>query len=87
MFASRSMNRRSAGSTRKRRPSCHFAAKRSVVPKRVLVGAAIERVDTRVMQIIYALTPGDLPALPGQQVDVYIEEEKAKASLNMKQSS
>lgn len=44
-----------------------------VVPKRVLTGTAAERVDTRVMQVIFALAPGDLPARPGQQVDVYVE--------------
>lgn len=45
-----------------------------VIPKRVLSGAAAERVDTRVMQVVYGLRPGDLPARPGQQVDIYIEE-------------
>lgn len=51
-----------------------------VVPKRTLTGAASERVDTRVMQVIYALTPGDLPAHPGQQVDVYVEVSPVAAS-------
>lgn len=47
-----------------------------VIPKRVLVGTAVERVDTRVLQVIYALKPDDLPAFAGQQVDVYIEEKR-----------
>jgi HlyD family secretion protein len=44
-----------------------------VVAKTSLTGSTIERVDTRVMRVIYQLSPADLPALPGQQVDVFIE--------------
>jgi HlyD family secretion protein len=44
-----------------------------VVPKRSLSGDSQERVDTRVLQIIYAFDPGDAPIYVGQQVDVYIE--------------
>jgi multidrug resistance efflux pump len=43
-----------------------------VVPKRNLTNDAAERVDTRVMQVIYALGKG-APVLPGQQMDVLIE--------------
>jgi HlyD family secretion protein len=43
-----------------------------VVPKRNLTNDAAERVDTRVMQVIYALDKG-APVLPGQQMDVLIE--------------
>jgi HlyD family secretion protein len=43
-----------------------------VVPKRNLTNDATERVDTRVMQVIYALEKG-APVLPGQQMDVLIE--------------
>jgi multidrug resistance efflux pump len=43
-----------------------------VVPKRNLTNDATERVDTRVMQVIYALEKG-APVLPGQQMDVSIE--------------
>jgi multidrug resistance efflux pump len=45
-----------------------------VVPKRTLTGSVSERVDTRVMQIIYSVSPAELEAIPGQQVDVYIAE-------------
>jgi HlyD family secretion protein len=45
-----------------------------VVPKRTLTGSVSERVDTRVMQIIYSVSPTVLGAIPGQQVDVYIAE-------------
>ncbi len=43
-----------------------------VVPKRNLTNDAVERVDTRVLQVIYAVEK-DAPVLPGQQMDVLIE--------------
>ena len=44
-----------------------------VVPKRALSGSAAERVDTRVMQVIYAIEPNNMTILSGQQLDVFIE--------------
>lgn len=44
-----------------------------VIPKRSLTGESTERVDTRVLQIVYAFDPSKLPVFVGQQVDVYIE--------------
>jgi multidrug resistance efflux pump len=46
-----------------------------VIPKRSLTGESTERVDTRVLQVIYAFDPGNLPIYVGQQMDVYIEGE------------
>ena len=44
-----------------------------VVPKRSLTGDSSERVDTRVLQVIYRLQkPKDTPLYVGQQVDVFI---------------
>ena len=43
-----------------------------VVPKKNLSNDATERVDTRVLQVIYALDK-DVPVRPGQQMDVMIE--------------
>jgi HlyD family secretion protein len=43
-----------------------------VVPKKNLTSEATERVDTRVLQVIYVLEKG-APVLPGQQMDVLIE--------------
>jgi multidrug resistance efflux pump len=43
-----------------------------VTAKRNLAGGAQERVDTRVMQAIYAFDPKAFPARVGQQVDVFI---------------
>ncbi len=48
-----------------------------VVPKKALSGAATERVDTRVLRVVYALPEGVLFAYSGQQVDVFIEAAKA----------
>lgn len=44
-----------------------------VVPKRSLTGDASERVDTRVLQLIYAFKPGTIPVYVGQQMDVFID--------------
>jgi multidrug resistance efflux pump len=44
-----------------------------VVPKRSLTGASMERVDTRVLQVIYSYPATALPAYAGQQVDVFVE--------------
>jgi HlyD family secretion protein len=44
-----------------------------VAPKISLTGAGTERVDTRVLQVIYSLDQGAFPAYIGQQMDVYIE--------------
>lgn len=43
-----------------------------VIPKKSLTGDATERVDTRVLQAIYAL-PETAPVHPGQQMDLSIE--------------
>jgi RND family efflux transporter MFP subunit len=44
-----------------------------VTPKASLTGSSTERVDTRVLQVIYRFDPTRLPAYVGQQVDVFIE--------------
>jgi multidrug efflux pump subunit AcrA (membrane-fusion protein) len=43
-----------------------------VVPKKALTGDNTERVDTRVLQMIYAIEPGPSPVYVGQQLDVFI---------------
>ena len=45
-----------------------------VVPKRSLTGDSTERVDTRVMQVVYSFKRGMLPVYPGQLMDVYIDD-------------
>jgi HlyD family secretion protein len=44
-----------------------------VVPKRSLTGDSTERVDTRVLQILYSFDRQSLPIYVGQQMDVFIE--------------
>jgi len=46
---------------------------RYVSPKKSLTGDNTERVDTRVLQVIYAIEPSDVPMFVGQQLDVFIE--------------
>ncbi|MCC6426851.1 MAG: HlyD family efflux transporter periplasmic adaptor subunit [Phycisphaerales bacterium] len=46
-----------------------------VVPKRSLTGESTERVDTRVLQVLYSFDRGSLPLYVGQQMDIYIEAE------------
>jgi multidrug efflux pump subunit AcrA (membrane-fusion protein) len=44
-----------------------------VVPKKSLTGDPTERVDTRVMQVVYSFEKGAFPIYIGQQMDVFIE--------------
>ena len=44
-----------------------------VTPKQSLTGASTERVDTRVLQVLYSFRRSALPAYVGQQMDVFIE--------------
>lgn len=44
-----------------------------VIPKRSLTGDNTERVDTRVLQVIYAVDSPKSPVYIGQQMDVYID--------------
>jgi multidrug resistance efflux pump len=47
-----------------------------VIPKKSLTGDNTERVDTRVLQVIYAVETGGAPLYVGQQVDVFVEARK-----------
>jgi multidrug resistance efflux pump len=44
-----------------------------VIPKKSLTGDNTERVDTRVLQVIYAVDASDQPIYVGQQLDVFID--------------
>lgn len=44
-----------------------------VLPKRSLTGDTLERIDTRVLQVIYSFPKDALPVYVGQQMDVFIE--------------
>jgi RND family efflux transporter MFP subunit len=56
-----------------------------VVPKTSLTGSSTERVDTRVLQVIYAFPNTTEQAIyVGQQMDVYIEETPVKPAETVK---
>jgi multidrug resistance efflux pump len=46
-----------------------------LVPKKSLTGEGVERADTRVLRVVYALPPGTRGLYVGQQLDVFIEAE------------
>jgi HlyD family secretion protein len=52
---------------------------RYVTPKKSLTGANTERVDTRVLQAIYAIEPSEHAVYVGQQLDVFIEMPESKS--------
>jgi multidrug resistance efflux pump len=52
-----------------------------VVPKKSLTGDSTERVDTRVLQIIYRVKDQDASLYVGQQMDVYIEAPAAASTV------
>src|SRR5215472_1217241 len=52
-----------------------------VIPKKSLTGDNTERVDTRVLQIIYRVNDQGAPLYVGQQMDVYIEAPVATGTL------
>ncbi|MBP7075231.1 MAG: efflux RND transporter periplasmic adaptor subunit [Rhabdochlamydiaceae bacterium] len=55
-------------------PLKYFRTEPYVVPKISLTGSSKEKVDTRVLQVIYTFEPPkELNLFVGQQVDVYIE--------------
>ncbi len=50
-----------------------------VLPKRSLTGESTERVDTRVLQVLYRFRSGALPVYVGQQMDIFIEAPAVEA--------
>ena len=51
-----------------------------VIPKKSLTGENTERVDTRVLQVIYRFDRPSFPVYAGQQVDVFIERRASGSS-------
>ena len=69
------------GSLQQRYPLKFVRIEPFVVPKKSLTGDNTERVDTRVLQVIYSCDPAGLPPLfVGQQVEVYLEATAASAA-------
>lgn len=58
-----------------------------VIPKRSLTGASTERVDTRVLQVIFSFDPAALPVFVGQQMDVFIKAPPVELGASMAASS
>jgi HlyD family secretion protein len=58
-----------------------------VVPKKSLTGENTERVDTRVLQIIYRFDRPAFPIYAGQQVDVFIERRASNNTERARPSS
>jgi multidrug efflux pump subunit AcrA (membrane-fusion protein) len=68
------------GAPDKRYPLTFVRVEPYVIPKRSLTGDNTERVDTRVLQVIYSLKPEGKPIYVGQQLDVFLDvgqDEKA----------
>ncbi|GJL51809.1 MAG: hypothetical protein NPIRA01_30360 [Nitrospirales bacterium] len=61
------------GSTERSIPLRFTRIEPYIVPKRSLTGDNRERVDTRVLQVIYQFEKPEFPVYVGQQVDVFIE--------------
>jgi hypothetical protein len=55
-----------------------------VVPKKSLTGDSTERVDTRVLQVIYRFKDRKAPFRVGQQMDVFISTETADLTASNK---
>jgi multidrug resistance efflux pump len=51
-----------------------------VAPKQSLSGLNSELIDTRVLQVIYAVKKSEVPLFVGQQVDVFIEAEAPESA-------
>lgn len=52
-----------------------------VVPKKSLTGESSERVDTRVLQVMYEFDPANIPVYVGQLMDVYIDAPSAAEAV------
>lgn len=65
-------------------PLTYFDVEPYVIPKHSLTGSNAERVDTRVLQVIYALPKATTISLYiGQQMDVYIEAMPPPTALHL----
>jgi len=58
-----------------------------VIPKKSLTGDTTERVDTRVLQILYRVKDKSAPLYVGQQMDVYIETPVASGAFRRQAAS
>jgi HlyD family secretion protein len=68
------------GNATKRVPVSFVRIEPQIIPKRSLTNSASERVDVRVMQIIYAVPTGEAAFRVGQQVDAVIQSADGKGA-------
>ena len=62
----------------------YFDTEPYVIPKQSLTGSNTERVETRVLQVLYALPEKTaIPLYIGQQMDVYIEAAKPAQGVDL----
>jgi HlyD family secretion protein len=61
------------GNPQKAYPLTFVRVEPYVIPKKSLTGDSSERVDTRVLQVIYAFREGEHSVYVGQQLDVFID--------------
>ncbi|MFI5344536.1 MAG: efflux RND transporter periplasmic adaptor subunit, partial [Chlamydiales bacterium] len=54
-------------------PLTYFRTEPYIIPKTSFTGETVERVDTRVLQVLYQFERMDLPIYPGQILDIFIE--------------
>ncbi len=65
-------------------PAAFVRTEPYVVPKKSLTGASAERVDTRVLQVLFGFDRGELPIYVGQQMDVFVEALSQNAASALK---
>lgn len=58
-----------------------------VIPKSSFTGETVERVDTRVLQVLYNFDRGDLPVYAGQILDIFIESEPIENFIRQPKAS
>jgi HlyD family secretion protein len=56
-------------------PLTFFRVEPYVIPKSSFTGETVERVDTRVLQVLYTFEKGILPVYAGQILDIFIESQ------------
>jgi multidrug efflux pump subunit AcrA (membrane-fusion protein) len=67
------------GNATLRAPIRFVRAEPWVIPKKSLTGESTERVDTRVLQVIYQFEPNAIPVYVGEQVDVFMDLDAAES--------
>lgn len=52
-----------------------------IIPKTSFTGETVERVDTRVLQVLYQFEKNGLPVFPGQILDIFIESKPFESTM------